>query len=358
MEDRPENPDLPILLRKAYLTWNEVDGLLFHHAYKRNAHSRNYKWTESLKNARKGVRDLFEEALFNGELKGESSTRGYIPIYQKIKKGELCAWLMGKRILDLLEDKVIEVPAENVEFIEKSSKEKPQAVPEPNAEKHGKAPSDPSLFIQSLIIYCENDIEIKIQAPTKQPITCNPDSLGFRNKETNQWKYLIGLLQSAGGTFSYSRKEGTKKSAWREIEKKLRAFLNSKFGLNLTNDFKLFSSTQEAGVRKPIFQIHKSEDKNREDFSTLGKDQIAEKIRELSISPDTKTADLLNKAVARAEELGFSQLEMVGMLKTDDFLPSEISSLYNVDSTLLIKDRPDIDGKQQKPERNRDDIED
>ena len=221
-----------------------------------------------------------------------------------------------------------------------------------NPHEKMKEAKDPTPFIKSLRIYCENDIEIKIQAPTKQPITCNPDSLGFRNKETDQWKYLIGLLQSAGGTFSYSRKEGTKKSAWREIEKKLRAFLNSKFGLNLPNDFKLFSSTQEAGVRKPIFQIHKPEDKNREDFSTLGKDQIAEKIRELSISPDTKTADLLNKAVARAEELGFSQLEMVGMLKTDDFLPSEISSLYNVDSTLLIKDRPDIDGKQQKPERN------
>jgi hypothetical protein len=127
MEDRPENPDLPILLRKAYLTWNEVDGLFFHHAYKRNAHSRNYKWTESLKNARKGVRGLFEEALLNGELKGESSTRANIPIYQKIKKRELCAWLMGKRILDLLEDKGIEVPTENVKFIEEAAKEKPQA---------------------------------------------------------------------------------------------------------------------------------------------------------------------------------------------------------------------------------------
>ena len=111
MEDRPETPDLPTLSRKAYLTWNEVDGLLFHYAYKRNAHG-NYKWQESLKNARKGVRDLFEEALLlsTGELKGESLTRGNTPIYQKIKKGELCAWLMGKRILDLLKDKGIEVP--------------------------------------------------------------------------------------------------------------------------------------------------------------------------------------------------------------------------------------------------------
>ena len=142
MEDRPENPDLPILLRKAYLTWNEVDGLLFHHAYKRNAHSRNYKWAESLKNARKGVRDLFEEAFLNGDLKGESSTRGYIPIYQKIKKGELCAWLMGKRILDLLEDKVIEVPAEHVGAIEGAAKEKPQAVPEPASQPQAEPTED------------------------------------------------------------------------------------------------------------------------------------------------------------------------------------------------------------------------
>ena len=225
----------------------------------------------------------------------------------------------------------------------------------PNPEKEA---TDSTSFIQSLIIHCENDIEIKIKAPEQRAATYSPELMGFRDKETGQWKYLIGLLQSAGGTFSYSTKEGTKKSAWREIEKKLRAFLNSNFGLNLPNDFKLFSPTQEAGVRKPIFQIHKPEDKIREDFSTLGKDQIAGKIRELAISPDTETAYLLDKAVARAKELGFSLHEVGGMLKTDELLLSEISSLDNADSTLLIKDRPDIDGKQQKPERNRDDIED
>jgi hypothetical protein len=131
MEDKPEKQDLPTLLRKAYLTWNEVDGLLFHHAFKRNLHG-NYKWAESLKNARKGVRDLFEEALLpTGELKGESSTRGNTPIYRKIKKEEMCAWLMEKRILGLVKDRGIEVPVKNVKFIEETAKEIPEPEPAP-----------------------------------------------------------------------------------------------------------------------------------------------------------------------------------------------------------------------------------
>lgn len=172
MEDKPENPDLPILLRKAYLTWNEVDGLLFYNAFKRISHG-NYKKRESLKNARKGVRDLFEDALLNGELKGESSTRGNIPIYRKIKKGEMCAWFMGKRILDLLEDKGIEVPTENVEFIEESSKEKDEAEAKLIKQKKKNSPIDdldfpPNLQHWGQVTFCALDGgELEITAKGK-----------------------------------------------------------------------------------------------------------------------------------------------------------------------------------------------
>ena len=172
MEDRPETPDLPTLTRKAYLTWNEVDGLLFYNAFKRISHG-NYKKRESLKNARKGVRDLFEDALLNGELKGESSTRGNIPIYRKIKKGEMCAWFMGKRILDLLEDKGIEVPTENVEFIEESSKEKDEAEAKLIKQKKKNSPIDdldfpPNLQHWGQVTFCALDGgELEITAKGK-----------------------------------------------------------------------------------------------------------------------------------------------------------------------------------------------
>ncbi len=276
------------------------------------------------------------------------------------------AWVIADDILGKLEAQVkgFKAPARAHEFIEYFSPNpitqriESRIGPEARDEKPGKGTADPTIFIESLILSCENDIEIKIKVPNKPPITCNPDSLGFRDTNTKQWKALIDLLKSADGTFIYSKSEGDKKRAWGEIERKLRDFLNSKFDLNLPNDFKLFPLTQEAGVRKPIFQIHKPEDKSQEDFSTLGKDQIVEKIRELSISPDIETADLLNKAVARAKELGLSDDYLSKLLQTDDLLPSEILSLDNIDSTLLVKDRLGIDGKQQKPERNRDVIED
>jgi hypothetical protein len=110
MDDKPEKPDLPILHMQAYLTWNEVDGLLFHHAYKQGR--------RGLNDVRRGVQNLFEEALLNtGELTSEAVTSSNTPIYQKIKKGEMCGWLIGKRVLALLEEKGLTVPIENKEII-------------------------------------------------------------------------------------------------------------------------------------------------------------------------------------------------------------------------------------------------
>ncbi len=190
-------------------------------------------------------------------------------------------------------------------------------------EKQGEATNDSTSFLRDLRIYCENDVEIKIQASGQRAITCNPDSLGFRDAQTKQWVHLISLLKSEEGTFSYSSTEAAKKRVWGEIEKKLKIYLKTTFALGHLDDLKLFIPTAKTGVRKPLFQISRIENIGNGDFSSLGKEEVVEKIKELANNSSQETVIPLTKAVQRAKELGFTNDELSKVLDTQGLLSGE-----------------------------------
>lgn len=206
------------------------------------------------------------------------------------------------------------------------------------------------LFLKGLRIFCENDIEINIQRQGRKSKTYTPDSLGFNSSNTIEWKNLIGLLKSNEGVVTYHKSEGSKKLVWIRIEKKLIAFLEKEFNLNISKKIKLFvPAPGRNGVRKPLFKILKGSNKKLIDSSNFNEAQIREKIRELAISPNAESADSLVMLCDKAKELGLTEDDLSELLRTKDFLESDIADLEPKD--CLVQDRSDIQGKRLLPKK-------
>jgi hypothetical protein len=309
--------------------------------------------------------DIAERAIKSGNLKYE----GLKSYYRNFENAEfrreiILLWLKSTKILNKLKrtnisDKFRKVVEDTIsETVEPSLRQtinREEVRLEESGETAKKTLLDNNFestahlknFITKLRISCENDIEIIIQAPNKPPITCNPDSLGFRNVNTNQWKDLISLLKSANGTYYYSSKDKAKRSVWREIEKKLRDFLNEKFNQDIPDDFKLFSPVKgEAGLRKPLFQITRLKDIVNDDFKNCNEKQITEKLKEFASYASEENAKLYIKATERAKELGMSDDTIKNVVDIDNLL----GSLDNLDSNNPDRDQWGTTGKQILPE--------
>jgi hypothetical protein len=309
--------------------------------------------------------DVAERAIKSGNLKYEGLKSHYRNFENAdFKKEIIFLWLKSTKILNILKrtkisDRFRKIVEDTISETAEPSLRQTSNREEVGLEESGETTKETLLdnnfestthfndFIKELRFSCENDIEIKIQVPNKQAITCNPDSLGFQNSETKQWKKFIALLKRKDGTLTYT--DGANKRAWGEIEKKIRAFLNKKFNLNVLDGFKLFLSVPgKTGMWKPLFQITRSKDYGNADFSSYDKEQITEKLKELAKYPRDENAILYMKATERATELGMSDNEIKHLVEID----KELDSLDNLDTNDPDRDRWNITGKQIRPEHD------
>ena len=185
-------------------------------------------------------------------------------------------------------------------------------------------------FLNNLRVWCENDIEILVQAPKKKPIICNPDMLSFRDDKTAQWIRLIALLKNPDGTFFYSKAQGAEKSAWQVIERKLRNFIRERFKLNISDNLKLFEVIKgKPGVRKPIFKVTKNqrEDASIRDYSEYDVKEVMLEIINLAQYGGEHDTPNMKSAMARAREVGVSEDKIFEAYKRGTKLQDENGSI-------------------------------
>lgn len=129
---------------------------------------------------------------------------------------------------------------------------------------------DHESFIRELRVSYENDSEIKIQLPGKTAVTYNCKNLGFRDGQTKTWKTFISILQEPVKTYNIGpatqtsanirqriRSYDANLKILKEIDKKLREFLNNTYSLSLPRDFKLYERCPEekTGTYRFKFQV-------------------------------------------------------------------------------------------------------
>jgi len=230
-----------------------------------------------------------------------------------------------------------------------------------NSKANAKPPQAPSSqdaesFIMGLRIWNDNNVEIIIRQPGKKAAIYTPSTVGFSDPNTDEWKALLGILQS--GELCYSKADKAKKQMYLRIEKKLSDFLIAQFRLKVER-LKIFKSVDgQTGVRRPIFQVLAGQSEAGVDIDYSGYDQqeILAEIKKLILSSDIESADILHKAYEHAKSIGISDDDIGGVLSTDDLLPSETDDMDPVDSTIKAQDRKDIVGKQTRRPKNPDDV--
>ena len=289
--------DLSFLARKSFITLEELDNLLFHHTFEKTP--RNYFGDERfnrLNQLQNKFEDLVDDALKKGDLDATNSDYCQNPRNLEFKKEVISNWLIEKDVLTWIQGKGVDIPAENINFINNSAtKETEQESTPEEKEKGGQAKrkeADAEKFIRNLRVWCENDIEIKIQPQGKVHVTCNPSALGFQGDRTKEWCALIDLLNNPDGTFSYKKTERDKKGRWNRIEKKLIAYLKDKFKLDFPVGFKLFESVPGGdGIRRPLFQVKERKVEKKFDFTALDDKEVIEKLKIMARVEDPDSAE-------------------------------------------------------------------
>jgi len=108
-------------------------------------------------------------------------------------------------------------------------------------------------FVRSLRVYYENIYEIKIQEPKKQPRTFNHGNLGFCQESTNEWKNFRNLIEGPDhfykvGSAKQRKPYDRKMKNLYSINKKLIAFLEKEYQLQIPKEFKIYERAPEEGA--------------------------------------------------------------------------------------------------------------
>jgi hypothetical protein len=241
-------------------------------------------------------------------------------------------------------------------------------IPDAEEGKAGqKIPSEEyETFVRSLRVTYESTYEISIQEPGKSPklYTCN--SLGFRDEKTKEWKTLCRIISDRPHSFDVgpayfgpaeSRQRvpayDSNRKLLENINKKLVAFLNATYKLDIPSSFKLYEKDltgEHGGTYKFIFlaegesaretSAEPLEFKTREDLRAEIKKLCSSYLKAHNQGYDAQAEEL----ICKISEVGRAAIER------GDLTEDELSELlpYNVDEEFKdIRYEPDENERQR-----------
>jgi len=240
------------------------------------------------------VLDLIEEDVKAGVLRPLNS--GEYRIYHfldyEVGKDDFLKYLQQK-IIPFMKLKGMS-PSERLgRFIEETKRLGHKETLKPFTQENGNA----EVFIKSLRIYCENDVEIKIQEPGKKPRTFSFENCGFNSSNTNEWKALLKILRQVEPIFEYGENRDADKKLLQRLEEKLKLHLGKEYSLEFPEGFKLYENIGK-GTFKFKFQCRGGKENPKLDFSEFSTEKLKESLK--NIQNDEKK---MQEDVATVKEL-------------------------------------------------------
>ena len=229
----------------------------------------------------------------------------------------------------------------DVEKLKNSEKVVPSSVPSQAsdvAEQHQGDPCED--FVRRLKFSYENDNEITIQVPGREPLICDHGRMGFKGGK-DEWKHFIRVIKGQEHYYKYGpSKTGNQtvkaydanRSRLTEINKKLVQFLAKEYDVEIPQGFKTFERAIEEGpgVQKFKFRIENRVKKSK--YKEYSKEALLDEISGFTkqmymafnsddLSKQSKTneiSDSLAVAVAQAKEKGWiSNSDLQDILNED-----------------------------------------
>ncbi|SPD73760.1 hypothetical protein PITCH_A1930003 [uncultured Desulfobacterium sp.] len=114
----------------------------------------------------------------------------------------------------------------------------------------------PEDFIKSLRVWRENDIEVIIQEPQKQPKSYEFGLFNYRSSKAKGWKILHGIIDYPNHV--YRTPDDASRKLLERLNYKLVSFISKHFNLSLPNNFKLYercNNVDKTGTYRFKFQI-------------------------------------------------------------------------------------------------------
>ena len=186
-------------------------------------------------------------------------------------------------------------------------------------------------FISGIKVWCENDIEIVIQEPSKKARTFGHESLGCRESDTLEWLTLQKIIKSPSLLFKYGDSPASEKKLLQRVEDKVKALLTKEFGIEFPAGFKLYSSLG-GGEFEFKFKSKQYEEFPQENFANYSIDRLKQelKLRYGSGRPIDVIAianELKEQGVSDSELQSIIQLDSIAGLDQIKFDPYENESL-------------------------------
>ena len=168
-------------------------------------------------------------------------------------------------------------------------------------------------FISGIKVWCENDIEIVIQEPSKKARTFGHESLGCRESDTLEWLTLQKIIKSPSLSLKYGDSPASEKKLLQRVEDKVKTLLTKEFGIKFPDGFKLYSPLGN-GEFKLKFKSKQYEESSQENFANYSTDQLKKelKLRSESGHP-TDIIEITNELQKR----GVSDSELESIIQFD-----------------------------------------
>lgn len=145
-------------------------------------------------------------------------------------------------------------------------------------------------FIRNLIVFNENDSEIKIQRSGKPAKEVISTSLGFRNEKTLGWKTFLEILQKKDHSYSvgiaHTKEYDQNRKMLNQIDTKLINFFSKEFSIQFPKGYHLYEldRSEKPGTYRFKFQIKDNvfEQKIGSKYDGLSDGKLLSEIKRLS----------------------------------------------------------------------------
>ena len=168
-------------------------------------------------------------------------------------------------------------------------------------------------FISGIKVWCENDVEVVIQAPGKQARTFSHENLGFRKSDTLEWLTLQKIIKSPSLSLKYEDSPTSEKKLLQRVEDKVKTLLTKEFGIKFPDGFKLYSPLGN-GEFKLKFKSKQYEESSQENFANYSTDQLK---KELKLRSESGHPTDLIEITNELQKRGVSDSELESIIQFD-----------------------------------------
>ena len=169
-------------------------------------------------------------------------------------------------------------------------------------------------FISGIKVWCENDVEVVIQAPGKQARTFSHENLGFRKSDTLEWLTLQKIIKSPSLSLKYGDSPTSEKKLLQRVEDKVKALLTKEFKIKFPAGFKLYSSLG-GGEFEFKFKSKQYEEFPQENFANYSIDRLKQELKLLR-SESGRPIDLV-EITNELQKRGVSESELESIIQFD-----------------------------------------